>query len=271
MKARAILLTGLCVAAVGAFADTTSANVFGLLKVTSSAAQTIVAVPWLECGGSGSTISASNVVKTAELTVGDQLYYYNGSSYDAWTLTESAGVKVWASVFSVAKPGKVTIAAASTVQSIARGGALILVRQSPASLGYFYLYGQVAGDTSVTTPITASSNGNPVYNLVAPPSVKDGGTIDINSTSDVEWANVGAADTIMLPVGGEAVECQRKDGAWKYLVRVQDGTIGTLPRYVDTWVAAPTIPTGTGFWYVSRTATAPTVTWRNVPSTGAAE
>jgi len=62
----------------------------GVTEINSGLSNTIVAVSYDDLGG-GSGMIVSNLVKTANLSLGDQLVAYQNDSYETWTLTESAG------------------------------------------------------------------------------------------------------------------------------------------------------------------------------------
>lgn len=169
MKKTIALLTMVAtgVALAGAVEST---DTFGVLKVTSPNYETILSVPWVEAGSSGSElISVTNFVKTANLTVGDALLLYNPNTgaYQAWALASAASGKYWNAV-NVSYNGA-NRPAGSFGATLTRGQALILVRSSVADED-IYLYGQykapdslsitkVAGKTTLFAPINTSATG----------------------------------------------------------------------------------------------------------------
>ena len=77
---RVLFSVAILAASVCAADEITSSNVLGILPVTSSAKRTIVSVPWCAMSATdNAAIQVSNVVKTANLTVGDTLHYVNSS------------------------------------------------------------------------------------------------------------------------------------------------------------------------------------------------
>lgn len=216
------LLTIAAIAAATTALAVKSSNTFGILRVDSSAAQTIVSVPWVAAGGGD--INVADVVKTANLNDGDKLYYYNGSDYTMWTLTRGAWVQ------AQNESGE------TPAQSISRGGAIILERTNPGTC--FYLYGQYASDVASTTCVQDG------HTLLAPST-----TIDFNlNKSGVMTGTPNANDRIGVPVGDSLALLKYVDGkGW-----------GIQKSDFDTSKA--TIPAGQGVWYISAGGS-PTFNW----------
>ena len=247
----AILTVSVCVAN-----EITSSNVLGILPVTSSAKRTIVAVPWCAMSATDDTaIQVSNVVKTANLTVGDMLHYVNSDGkYNTWRLAESdAGVKYWESV-NEANEQQLSLTPASDVTTVARGNAIVLIRTGDLSKP-FYLYGQVGTSEMVDTAVAVGSLGSPAYTLIGAPtaaawSVNDAG---------ISWGEVGSKDCLFVPGNnGWNTRLVWSDSKWccQQLVIGDDGAItgSTLRPYTMP------IPAGRGVWYVSYGG-APTIRW----------
>lgn len=171
MKKTIALLT-MVAAGVALAGAVESTDTFGVLKVTSPNYETILSVPWVEAGSSGSElISVTNFVKTANLTVGDALLLYdpNSGAYQGWALASAASGKYWNAV-NVSYNGA-NRPAGSFGATLTRGQALILVRKSVEDQD-IYLYGQyknpsdvshsivcVAGKTTLFAPVNTSSSG----------------------------------------------------------------------------------------------------------------
>ena len=268
--------------AAAAMAETTtasSANVFGVLRVDSKAAKTIVAVPWEKTDVAGGAIDVAKVVKTANLTAGDKIFVYDGrepsptspseskSRYNTWILTAGeGGVLYWAnSAKQVIENGEVNKAPDAAKANIARGTAFILERQYPTnsdgSAKPFYLFGQVAASKGSYT-VVAGSNHYPCFNLIAAPATAG------QRLNSLTWdgSKINALDSICIPSadGSFQTVLQWKDGRWKY----QGFPAATIPGVAPakTWIEyTGTIPAGTGIWYVSKGGT-PTLNWTNVPS-----
>lgn len=253
----ATLLSVSLLASAAAFAETsaTSANVIGVLRVVSSAKRTIVAVPWVAAAVTGGDIKVTDLVKTSNLTVGDKLHYYNGSTFDSWVLVagESGQAPVWQAAVSVKGSGEAEQNASADVQGLPRGGAILLDRQTPSAS--FYLQGQVGSATIASPTIAAGTVAAPVYSLIAPPKAQNEATFALSSLTFK--GTIGEKDRIFIYLAsGETKECQYKNGMWQYNTWAEDAN-GWMK---ESWTAA-TIPTGTGFWYVSTTATPPTIEW----------
>ena len=241
-------------AALPALADVTTDNVIGVLRVDSSAAETIVSVPWVatSAAATDTAIPVTDIVKTANLTDGDELKYYNSSSgkYQCWKLTEGAweaATKVTESTSDEAAPSGATLV---------RGNAIILVRQNPVDdkgvAKPFYLQGQVAKTGSQECTMTRSATGV-AYSLLAPPTDT---AIGLNAGS---WLNVADGDYILV----KGKKYEYNGSKW--------GTYEVdLTSFEKTFTAATeVIAIGQGAWYVSAAgATAATVTWNNLPTVG---
>lgn len=213
-----------------------SSNTFGILRVDSSAAQTIVSVPWE--GAGGGAIKVKDVVKTANLTIGDKLYYYDTTeqtpSYKMWALTENG----WEGATTVANG--ITPTKGTEDDTLARGGAIILVRQNPTKVvdgetvaNPFYLYGQY---NSTQPTISVSRNAsNVTYTLIAPPSAN---SVALNSGT---WTNATTGDQIILP-SGQPLYWKDTTDKWCTLTTNLETGDETYTSY------ATPIPAGEGVW-----------------------
>lgn len=258
MKFATILSVSL-LATVSAFADATasSANIFGVLRVDSTAKRTIVAVPWVAAGVDAGNIKVTDIVKTSNLKVGDTLSYYSDGTFDTWVLNAGTdgAAPAWVSANQVSQNGETGTSEDPAVQTLPRGGALILVRQDATKP--FYLQGQYSEAKATAPTIATGTAAAPTYNLIAHPGATSG-SIDLNT--DITWANPNTTDRIyILQADGKNVECQCREtnGTWQW----QYGTWTGSGRLTVTWKNAPEIPAGTGFWYVSKSSSAPTLTW----------
>lgn len=270
MKKCAFLVASAVVcASASALADNVQGgNVFGVMAVESKSADTIVAVPWCECStNDNESVSISNIVKTANLTVGDELYSLNSSREKLykWVLTEGAnGVKYWNGIRTVVESGSVEDLPVHA--HAARGTAIILHRQNPmegASAKKFYLYGQVGtGDTvspTIEAGVAGESSVTPAYTLIAPP-----GTNDVDVLVGGVLTGVGSGDSIVVR-GDNGVNREFKyDGTnWGYDKTSYNPSTGvSVSRVAATSIV---LKQGTGAWYVSRNTTAPTLTWTDLP------
>lgn len=233
-------------AALPALADVTTANVVGVLRVDSSAAQTIVSVPWVATSaGDDADIPVTDIVKTAGLNIGDELYYYNSKTgkYQCWRLTSDG----WGAANPVVEGGE----AAPSNATLARGNAIILKRTAPIQ-DHFFLQGQVAKTGSQVCTMTRSATGV-AYSLLAPPTDK---SVSLN---DGTWSGVDVGDYVL--VKGKMLKYN--NGKW--------GTY-SYENFIEAFAESKdTIDLGQGAWYVSAkgTTSAAKVTWTNLPSGGA--
>ena len=257
-----VLLSLALFASVAVFADEIeSSNVIGVLPVTSSAKRTIVSVPWCAMSATdNAAIQVSNIVKTANLTAGDMLYYVQSNGeYTAWRLSDTE-VKYWESV-NIASDKSVTVSEDAHDQTIARGNSIILVRQNPGtaeSPNTFYIYGQVGtSDATVSTAVVQGSSVSPAYTLIAAPSAAAW------NLNDITWTGAGENDQISVPLANGYVKTLTfSGGKWGSNEPALDSETH-MTKY--TWTQYSTaIPAGQGVWYVSFGGN-PTISWSSVP------
>lgn len=246
-------LIALCVIASVTTAFAADDNVFGCLRVDSSAAETIVAVPWVAAGVTAGEIKVADIVKTANLNEGDQLWWYNNTAtpakYEVWQLTNGA----WEPMPVVTEMGEAKESKASAKQELSRGDALLLIRNAPIA-SCFYLYGQVATTPAGVMTLGFGTATAPCYTLIAPPSVED---TNINSAT---WENVAKNDYIIV-VGedGKQYQLYYDTANSKWGVLSYDASF--IKTYDDSKAK---ILAGQGAWFVSAKGvgkSAATVVW----------
>ena len=252
----ATLLSVSLLASAAAFAETsaTSANVIGVLRVDSSAKRTIVAVPWVAAGVAAGDIKVTDLVKTSNLTEGDELHYYKGNgSFDSWSLDAQ---KSWQPANQVTENGNSEKSDSPEVQCLARGGALILIRKTPGAC--FYLCGQATDVAAGATNLGgAGTKAAPVYSLIAPPKAQ-AAEIDVNGAAT--WTGIGDNDMLRIETASGVVACKWTSSGWKSLEETKNDDLIT-----QSWTGeAPKLVPGTGCWFVSQTsgATSPSVQWK---------
>ena len=241
----------------------TSDNVFGVLRVDSAAAETIISVPWIETAASNGDIKACDLVLTSNLTEGDRLLYYTGTAavadspaqdfrYLGWTLVEEDGVKKWQSVTTVDTDAdgrtRLTESAHDGAQAVPRGAALIVIRPT-AHAEPIYLYGQYVPGT-VGVQVAAGSLKEPAYTLLAP---SDPNGVDLNKPG-VMTGTPDINDYIVTGDVGTMLKYSKSRGKW--------GVMGDFDFEAGDYSFDPTavIPHGQGVWYVSRGG-APKFNW----------
>ena len=249
--ALAIVMMGTAAMAVS------SSNMFGILRVDSTAEETIVSVPWIETAASSGDIKICDLVLTSNLTVGDRLLYYTGTKpgmttpaqdfqYLAWTLgTDADGVKVWESVMTVDKDAdgrtRMTVSAPGGNEAVPRGAALMIIRPK-AHVDPIYLYGQYTPG-AVEGKALQGTFEQPAYTLLAP---SDPNGVDLNTSGVMS----GTPD-----INDVGTMLKYDNGQWGVMGKY-DRTTGTYPMDTSKAVIKP----GQGVWYVSRGG-APTFTW----------
>lgn len=201
---------------------------------------------------------------TTNMTEGDVLYLYDGSSYKAWYLHEGA----WTGITTVkGVGGKTVTASAGADDALARGQALIISRQNYNSgttpADSIYLYGQhtttgvpysmTAGKATLFAPVNTTSSvfylNKPVANEIA-----SGTTVACVN----EWTGVNPGDTIRLQ--------DKKGNAYTLS---WDATSSKWGYYngADYITAAAIIQPGMGGWYMN-TNTVSAVTFTTTTVTG---
>ncbi|MBR3221405.1 MAG: hypothetical protein IKF72_04165 [Kiritimatiellae bacterium] len=194
-----LLSIAVCASAVAAFADPTVIKVgsVGVTAIQSDLTNTIVAVSYKELGAGDSNITISNIVKTANLTVGDLLHVFkDGATYETYTLTAGSGnVLYWDKTANYVLDGYGNLSAGqSTDASIATltpGLGLWLIRKGwdGAAPFTFYIYGKPV-TSAVSTSLAAGDAaliGNPTQSALVPTitGAQEGDLIQIPDSANV--------------------------------------------------------------------------------------
>lgn len=253
---KSVLASFAVFAALVASADTTCTNIIGVLAIPSSAAETIVSVPWVGASVSNSApIKVADIVKTANLNVGDELYVYDtaNTKYLCWHLVagDDGQPAHWEPATVVSSEG-VTKEAGEADATLKRGDAFLLKRQGTIA-DCFYLQGQYTSAAAGEQTLGQGGQNAAAYSLIAPPAVEE---TDLNSAT---WKNVGKKDFIVL-ASGLLLTYDSKNGGWgKDTVDVSQVPIAYGH---DTSVAK--IKAGQGAWFVSAAGASevPSVTWK---------
>lgn len=238
MKVKSIFAVSL-LAAGAAFADTTEVEtsyVMGIFPLTVGK-QAIINIPWIEAGADASdasaTIAVTNLIKTATLKAGDQLFYYDGSGYKAWYVEgEDDAVKVW-KPYTEATVETVSVGAMGDLKVLQRGRALILNRAasySDNSTTNVYIVGQYTSAAA-----SAISVGGSGYTLLAPPVVTNVNLVAYN------WSGAHDGDQLIVGVTNRYI---RKNGEWGK--RTYNASTYEWSFEVKETI---TLPAGTGLFY----------------------
>lgn len=227
-----------------------SSYVIGAMPVSLASGQTeaIISIPWVEAGAATEGIAVSNIVKTASLTDGDMLYWYNTktSSWDMWYLTTGTDdVKYWQSVSTSDTSGDklgdfYKVDASAT--SLKRGEAILLERSGTTATN-IYVVGQYSASATETLTIEKGSKASPKVTMIAPPKAA---ATDLN---DATWDNVGSDDLIYIRAGdgGLVTTFTYQGGKWGF----ETVDFEKKPPVVFNGIA--TVPIGCGAFYVSQT------------------
>ena len=226
-------------ASAALFATDVTSDTFGLVRVTDSATNTVIGVPWV--GATGSAISLSNLVSTATLAAGDVVYLYEGETWKAYKLSAA---KVW-EPFTTVGVGGTEGAPAADAKTLARGTGLIIQRASATDS--IYLCGRLDTGTPSATAIAANATvffGNP-----------------LTSTKTISSEGANGDKIIVLKNGGGSTVYEKKDGVWgTYVESTTEGRGGRPGKTVQTWTPGCTLAPGMGAWYQAGAASA-TINW----------
>lgn len=262
------LVCALFIAASGAFGDVAySTNIFGMVKLESSATNTLIAVPWV-----GYTPDAlpsrpeyiDHLVKPDNLTVweagqdGDMLLVVGtNKQYMSWHLCiNENGIKYWqrAQDIVISANGATNCPNQSVGDCISRGYGLWLIRRD-VSKTTFYLEGQyTGGGTSVTVRAGTSITPNSV--MIAHPVCSGRNALDVNK--EIAWTDVNEGDTLSVPcVNSKWDLCMwdPENGWYRTKTVVTEWTDKKGKTHRETEQLEDydiTIPVGQGFWYVNR-------------------
>lgn len=270
MKIALLLSVPLVSASVFAAATTQSSNTFGLLRVDSTQKQTIVCVPWVAASATDDQpIPVTDIVKTANLEAGDDLYWYDpqNKGYSGWRLEMIEGLLKWQPMTVVGEGNKISLTAGAADARLARGNAIILVRQNPTDnegkAKPFYLLGQVASSSgSVENTLVSGA-----YSLLAPPIATSADSFDLNDNTKVTWGTSGgqykpnANDVIIVPDSDVTLSWNSATGKWGTGKRTWDDK---LKKIVFSWDETPNtkIKSGCGAWYVNGGTSDVKVYWK---------
>lgn len=249
------------IASVAAFAaSVTSDNTFGVLKVSASAGQTIIPVPWEAVGGGD--IVVTNYVLTTGLTNDDLLYWYDASagSYKVWKVADGK----WATHDTTKiTASDITPVASELTQGFPRGGAAVLELSVAKTV---YLSGQYIG-TSVTTTVYGLSDGEKALyggkksksTMIAPPKAKD-----YNLNSEVSFYSSYTSEDVKTDATSEQLvgdQILLNNGTSYYY-----GNTGSKYEWYKKTESGKsaeniTIPAGEGAWYLRKNDGNITLVW----------
>lgn len=232
----------------GAKTKVASETTIGVLAVTNAPKTAIIGVPWKSLAGGD--ISVDKLVRTENLTKGDQIMVYDSSTgdYKAWALNEG---KTWDEVATVTANESPMNPGAASATSVARGSGVWLTRQDPSQP--IYLVGQFVDETVATDLEKPDEPGEQKWNLVASPKVEP---VDVAILLNERQAT----DKVMVPSAGAPKNFiyNATLGKWGYIdYRTgEDGRVRAFFREDDTLIQP-----GTGFWYLNGDTTHDSLEW----------
>ena len=252
-KLLSVSIATLALAAVADYSITV-----GITAITTTELNTVIPAPFTSLEG-GNTIPVSQLVKAANLPDDTMLYYYNGTSFEAW----KRGTGDWQTtdIASTKKDG-ITVSPGADTVVLGPGNAIWLVLPSaPAAEGQkIYVYGKpVSGyaEDSTTTTVAAGKT-----TLIGNPRVKNAkDTSGTEADLTIEGANTGDTISIIDSEEGSLTTYKYNGEEWGYYEEPEAGVSG-LP----VWTSAGNLRIGAwqGVWYKSLGSSSVTLTWTDV-------
>jgi hypothetical protein len=223
----------------------TSCATVGVLRVSSTNANTVAAVPWKSMTfGTDEDVNivANDVVNPNGLSANDMIVAYDAvdGSFCGW---KNDGNGEWDELSTVTTNGVTTVKADDA--ELPRGNAFWLVRTNPDSK-YFYLIGRYTGEDYVVQ-VEGGSESEPGFTLVANPTMFD---VDLNSLVYAS-GSPSAKDTIEVTDAAGYKTIYYRNAANTEWGRTRT-TVDTRGRIKREWEKGGNIPSGTGFWYNRR-------------------
>lgn len=213
-----------------------SGNVIGVMAVETDKKATIAAVPFKDFDGGDMRLA--NLVKTANLSEGDQLYRYDSAKggFDGWVLNaDSEGILRWEKCeknFRLTGTGETASdngTEADETMAVQGAGIWLVRANAPSAPFVFYLQGTASdAEPMMVAAGTTGLLGNPTSSDATP-------TI----------TGMSNGDTIQFATGGALLNVYTYNsmkGQWGYWDSENK----------PAWVDSPTVPAGIGFWYVSK-------------------
>lgn len=246
-----ILLVAAIASTFMSFAEgETAVQEIGITKVTTSRQSVIVAFSY-------EGVTADKLVKTTNLTVGDELIAYEGTGFKTWKLAEDSDGKLyWGAPIVVNKDGENTLEgegnptedeenptedevnpqegdAASTLNQAVGTGIWLKRAVPPASAYSFYIYGTPATEKKIEVPAgTTMLIGNPNCSKKSP-------TIE----------NASQGDVVYIPNDtGFATYTYGANKMWNKGLKEQ-------------LVSLPEFEANTGAWYQSKGSNVVKINW----------
>ena len=228
-----------------ATATVTGQNVIGLTTIEDDS-RTYLPLAATYTGTGATELTVANIVQTATLAKGDELYAYDPDrkQYDVYTLGTDGkwtGVKT----VEVSVPGKATetTSPAAAERVIARGRGFWIVRNADASRAHpVRLVGEVPAAATVKIP--AAVDGKPSATLIGVPS-----DWTLNET---DWTDKAVPEDKIrvLNEDDEAWHVIRYDGKKKKWIEYRQKMDATTKTITGTTDENPVLKGGYAVWYM---------------------
>ena len=194
-----LLSIALCATAAAAFADEIPLGEVGVTRIAAQA-NTIIAVSYQDLASGD--VAISNLVKTTNLAVGDQMAVFNDGVYETWTLAEgTGGAKYWdknEKQYTLDGDGNLVEVEAKPASIVTKsvGTGLWIIQKSNPIQDVVYLYGKPSAvATSTTVAGKWTLIGNPLQ-VAATPVITDVDATDqivtVNSDGTLKYFNYKA-------------------------------------------------------------------------------
>jgi hypothetical protein len=223
-----------------------SVTTIGVLRVSCALTNVVTVAPWFSMSTDTTNeiqVAVSDVVNPFSIGAGDSIWSYEDDTFTQW---EHVGNGEWNSPVTATTRGVFVSA-----ESFPPGKAFWFIRNAPSD--YICLIGRYTGEDYVFN-LAGGTTAKPGYTLVANPTFFD---VDLNDLEFVDGegnvATPGLEDRITTQgiSGRETIYFRNSDNTeWGRNVRKKvNGVLRTV------WTKGGVIPSGTGFWYESKSGT----------------
>lgn len=227
-----ILLVAAIASTFMAFAEEGTSNAtevqqIGITAITTSRQSVIVAFSY-------TGVTADKLVKTTNLTVGDELIAYEGTGFKSWKLAEDSDGKLYWQPPTVVENDEEPKSGdeASTLGQAVGTGIWLRRANDPTEEYTFYIYGKPTDQKTIEVPAEKTMLiGNPYAKKMIP-----------------KFSNTAFGDALYIPAANGAFSIytrNRSNNAW-----------GKSGKTVES---LPSIDANTGFWYISKEGA--TISW----------
>ncbi|MGN0877653.1 MAG: hypothetical protein ACI4TC_10320 [Kiritimatiellia bacterium] len=253
MNAKTILSLTVLGAVTAASAAVTTDNTLCRIEVASGTKSTIVAVPLVKIGTAGDAIPVTDLVLTDNMSEDDTILHWNGSTWDAWEISDGK----WTPTV-ISEGSKYSTSAPAEGTALARGDAIWVNRSNPTvtegevtRAKPFYIYGQVA---TTDSPATLPAIVGGAYTMMGNTDLADKKISTLKFPGERQPVNGDKIVWSNSANGTGVTQYEYKDNGWGfYKSTVVEKNGRKVISSVWTSVGdADVIPAGQGFWYVAK-------------------